>query len=313
MDTKYLIIDGNYMMNRMIRSGNFDHMFNKEGVFVGGVYGTLNSLYKDTNMFHPQKIVFVFDKGHSKRRLDIYPDYKHHHKEKSAEDKQLYKRLYDQIDRMKDILDSLGVHWVEIEGKEGDDICYNISWYFEGNKVLVSDDKDYVLMIAEDVSLYRPIADEYITYKTCRDIIGFTPAEFLFYKIVDGDGSDNIDGVYGVSKTTIRKLLDKIDTPVMTDKLEDGVYEILEKTRLLDLNKREKEIFERLDILDRNLRLIDFDKEIFTTKEHEYIKDTVDHNLKLDIGRFISICKEYEFNSILQQLDNWVKPFERIS
>ena len=313
MNTKYLIIDGNHMIHRMLKSHNFDDMFTESGMFTGGCYGVLTSIHKVINMFTPERCIYVWDKGLSSRRLDIYPEYKQHKGERTDEDKEYYKMFYDQCEKMKTFLKYLGIRSLEVDKKEGDDICHFITWYFEGNKVVVSGDKDYVLMLAEDVCIYRPIADEYISHKNCKDIIGYTPSEFIFYKVINGDGSDNIKGVDGVGNKTIRGLLDKIDTTVLEENLEDGVYKALEQISNLKLNNREAKVLQRLDIISRNIKLVDFSKEVFTSEELEHMKQVVNTEVSLNKAYFIDLCDAYGFSSILEDPDYWLTHFERLT
>lgn len=72
---KVVIIDGSYMMHRNLKIPDLWNLRNKSGDRSGGVFGFLRSLNYavKNNEYYP---IICWDSGLSKRRLDIYPDYK---------------------------------------------------------------------------------------------------------------------------------------------------------------------------------------------------------------------------------------------
>ena len=74
LNDRVLIIDG---MNTFIRSFAAIPTMDENGNHIGGVTGFLKSVGYVIRKFKPSRVYVIFDgKGGSKRRRDIYPDYK---------------------------------------------------------------------------------------------------------------------------------------------------------------------------------------------------------------------------------------------
>lgn len=72
-----LIIDGSYMIHRSLKAPDLWELRNRKGDRTGGVYGFLKSFQfaiRSCDYFP----VICWDSGQSPRRLEAYPNYKHH-------------------------------------------------------------------------------------------------------------------------------------------------------------------------------------------------------------------------------------------
>ena len=314
MKTNYLVLDGNHALHRTLRLDSFNTMYNQKGDLTGGVLGVIKILKNVIDKFKPDKCIYVWDGSLSKRRLDFYPEYKGQRIKSDDTEEQEYRKLfYDQCNKLAKLLPELGVHSVRINDKEGDDVCYWITNYFEGNKVLVSSDKDYVMMIAEDTSLYRPIIGQYITHENCKSLLGFSQYEYLFYKVVKGDGSDNIPGVHGIGDGTIRKILDKLNCPEVSNSLSESLYTIMDALLRVKLTGRENKLKGSIYLIERNRKLMDFAEEEFSSEDCEYLKENIHNNISLNRNFVINRFKEYAYIDILSSIDSWLETFERLN
>ena len=72
---KVLIFDGSNCLHRAITE---PHLWNMSynGIKTGGIYGVLQIIMKEFKLYNYYPIV-IFDGNLSKRRLQIYPNYKH--------------------------------------------------------------------------------------------------------------------------------------------------------------------------------------------------------------------------------------------
>lgn len=221
MEIKYnrlLIIDGSHALHRNICQPNLWEMRNSEGYRTGGIYGTLNTILKETSHFNYFPVV-VFDGHLSQRRLSIYDNYKHH------KDKQLLLESVDnteltELDRLQQeqrqeynrqreilklILTNLGIPVIHLDDWEGDDIIYILTQLTK-DSIILSDDKDMLQMICDDTNkrcrVRRGMRDEFWDINTLKEK-EINQGEFIACKAIIGDPSDNIPSAcYGVGEKT---------------------------------------------------------------------------------------------------------------
>ncbi|MFA5583824.1 MAG: hypothetical protein WDA09_06380, partial [Bacteriovoracaceae bacterium] len=111
-----LIIDGN---NQVYVSSTAQKLSSKKGFPTQAVYGTLESLMHYLERFRPvDSLVFVFDGGHSKKRLALHPEYK----KRDNKDEEVVKEFQLQLPVVKEMLRCLSIDTIEITGVEADDI-----------------------------------------------------------------------------------------------------------------------------------------------------------------------------------------------
>ena len=81
-DSHLMIIDG---LNTFIRVFSAVPALNDDGDHIGGVTGFLRSIAANIRQHKPTRCVIVFDgKGGSRRRKDLYPEYKANRANKTA-------------------------------------------------------------------------------------------------------------------------------------------------------------------------------------------------------------------------------------
>lgn len=221
MEIKYnklLIIDLSHMLHRNISQPNLWEMRNADGDRTGGIYGTLNSLLKETSNYNYFPVA-VCDGHLSPRRLAIYDNYKRY-KDKQLllegvvteeptelellqnEQRQEYNR---QREIVKEILTCLGIPVLHFEDWEGDDLIYILTQITK-DSIIVSDDKDMLQMICDNderrCRVRRGMRDEFWDINTLKDM-GINQGEYIACKAICGDPSDNIPSAcYGVGEKT---------------------------------------------------------------------------------------------------------------
>ncbi|MGO1713111.1 MAG: PIN domain-containing protein, partial [Senegalia sp. (in: firmicutes)] len=110
---RMVLIDGNSLLHRAYHA--LPPLTNKEGLFTNGVYGFMTMLYKILEDYKPDYISVAFDKKGPTFRHNEYKEYKAGRK-KTPDD------LRMQFPMLKEILDNMNIHRVEIDGYEADDI-----------------------------------------------------------------------------------------------------------------------------------------------------------------------------------------------
>ena len=249
---KVLIIDG---LNTFIRVFSVIPTTNDDGVHVGGIVGFLKSIGYVINMVSPTRVIIVFDgKGGSNRRRKIYPEYKQNRKTKyrvnrtydfaSQEDER--QNMIMQLQRCVEYLDTLPVTVLSYDNIEADDtigyLCKQV--LTESEIVVMSTDKDFLQLANGRTKIWSPTKKKLYDEDAVFDEFGITAKNYIWYRVLDGDKSDNINGVRGLGLKTIRKKL-----PFLTENKIcniDDITDILPESS--DIIKRNYDLMQLQDV-----------------------------------------------------------------
>lgn len=227
---KVVLIDGNNLLFRSYYataySGNM--MKNSKGFPTNALYGFTTMMNKIINEEKPEYILVALDKGKTFRH-DSYQDYKAGRIEMPDE-------LRQQFGVAKEMLDYMGIKWLETDGYEADDIIGTFSSVisnkdYEG--LIISSDKDLLQLIDENVKVKLLKTKDYLMMD--RDMFyseyGIEPIKMIDLKGLQGDSSDNIPGVKGIGPKTALKLLQEYNSLeniyVNIDKIKGTVHDKL--------------------------------------------------------------------------------------
>ncbi len=283
---RIVIIDGNSLINRAYYAMQRP-MMTKGGLYTHGVYGFLNMLTKIFKDYEPEYIAVTFDRKAPTFRHLEYDAYK-------AGRKKMPPELAMQLPLLKEVLSAMKIKMLEIDGFEADDIIGTVAQCAEREGLepyIITGDKDE-LQLASDITKViitrKGISDfEIYDRQAMIEKYGFTPKQFIDFKGLMGDQSDNIPGIPGVGEKTASKfiieygsvenLIANLDT-MPAGKLKDKIEENMQ---LAVMSKR-------LATINTNVPIeIDFDE--FKVEEPDY-------------DALIEIYKKLEFNSFLKRL-----------
>lgn len=204
---KVILVDGNNLLFRSYYAtayqGNF--MKNKNGFPTNALYGFVNMIHKIINDENPEYMLVAFDKGKTFRH-EKYKDYK-------AGRIQMPDELKLQFPVAKEILTNLGIKWFEIDNYEADDIIGTLADKIDNSNdykgLIVSSDKDLLQLISDKVIMKLLKSKDYVmmTKETFFEEYKLTPDKMIDIKALQGDSSDNIEGVKGIGEKTALKLL----------------------------------------------------------------------------------------------------------
>ena len=229
---KTMIIDGNSIVNRAFYG--IRALTAPDGTPTNGIYGFLTILHRLLEEERPDSLSVAFDLKGPTFRHERYAEYK-------AQRKGMPEELAVQIPLLKEALDALGIHRLELSGFEADDIIGTVSVVCDksGDEcVIVTGDKDSFQLITKSTRIKhvksRMGKTETIDYTTERffEEYGFEPKRIIDLKALMGDSSDNIPGVKGVGEKTAMNL-------IQTYGSLDGVYKNIQSNEIKD-SLREK-------------------------------------------------------------------------
>jgi DNA polymerase-1 len=173
---------------------------------TNALYGFVSMLLKILD-FKPDAILVAFDWHGITERKKEYEPYKAHREEAPLDMKQ-------QINRLRWLVQSMGMDWMEGEGHEADDIIGSLARHASShdyNVEIVTGDHDLCQLVDENVKVLFTVkgTSEFKLYDEDAVIekFGVGPKNVVDYKGLVGDPSDNIPGVKGVGEVTAKKLL----------------------------------------------------------------------------------------------------------
>ncbi|MDO4546116.1 MAG: DNA polymerase I [Bacillota bacterium] len=284
---KIAIIDGNSLINRAYYAMQRP-MITKDGIFTQGIFGFLNMMEKIKRDYEPEYMGIAFDMKAPTFRHKEYDAYK-------AGRKKMPPELAMQIPLLKDVLRAMNIKQMEIEGFEADDIIGTVAREAEEagmEPCIITGDKDE-LQLATDITkviITKKGVSEFELYdrQAMIDKYGFTPQQFIDFKGLMGDQSDNIPGIPGVGEKTATKLI-----------LEFGSVEnLLENVE----NITPKGVKTKVE---ENAQMAVMSKRLATINTHVPIEVNLEEFLieEPDYDALIEIYTKLEFNKFLKKLN----------
>ena len=225
-DDRVLIVDG---LNTYIRVFSAVPALNDDGDHVGGVVGFLRSIAALVRQFKPTRCVLVFDgKGGSARRKKVFSNYKanravktkfnRHEEFANIEDEQASMKA--QFSRMVEYLQTLPVTLISIDHVEADDVIAYLAQetFAKSERVIISStDRDFLQLVSDRVQVWSPVKKKLYDKRALQDEYLVHPNNYLTYRTVIGDKSDNIPGVNGVALKTLVKLFPELTEEAQVD------------------------------------------------------------------------------------------------
>jgi 5'-3' exonuclease len=287
-----------------------------EGNHIGGIVGFLKSLGVAIRTFVPTRVIVVFDgKGGSQRRRKIFPMYKKSRKppvrlNRSYDlttDEQEAENLKYQLVTLVQLLESLPITIIALDNIEADDVIAYLSQLItlnNGNSIIYSTDKDFYQLASESVIIYNPVKKKTYDVSSILEEFGIHPAHFHFFRALDGDKSDNIDGVKGVGQASIRKYLPEITNPKESITLD---FIRQKYSNVKKLPKMISNIINNEEIVNRNLKLMNLHEGIMSVDSKLKVSNLFyNSNNSLDKQTLTKLLKQYKLITAFPSYDLWI-------
>jgi len=323
--SKTLLVDGNNLLKIGFHGVR---EFYHNGKHVGGIWHFLNTLRKFLEESNFDKVVVFWDSNTStsQRRL-IYPKYKLNRK---SSDNELKEESFDlQKQRVKQYLEEMFVRQLEVEHSEADDlIAYYCKISEDEQKTIFSSDRDLTQLISDKVTIYSPSNK---TYFKLGDKIKLYESLIPHYnvktvKILTGDGSDNIDGIFYLGEKTLIKFFPELlekqvsFTDILT-RGEELLKENKDNTALQNLlsGKTKEGIFGQ-EFFEINKKLVDLDNPLINEEGKEMVQLYYSESLDPDGRGYKNLIRMMMEDGLFKFLpktdDNWtffLKPFLKLT
>ena len=308
---RVLLIDG---LNLFFRNFAMLNIVNEHGVHVGGLGGFVRSLGTLINAIQPTSVYVVFDgEGSATNRKNLLPEYKSGRNLSRITNWEIFEDVgdehdakVDQIIRLIQYLKCLPVKTVALDKVEADDIIahlsYKLSTEHDSQCFIVSSDKDFIQLINNKITVYRPIEKDYYTPDTVKEKFGVLPENFLQYKVLMGDASDKVPGIKGLGAKKLSKLFPELGERVIT------LDEIIE---LSAQKHKENIIYSRIVFEENNLKkttkIMDLHNPMMDDLEKKFIEDLISKNSPvLNVETFLRLYQEDGLRHLIKNPEFWI-------
>ena len=309
VNNRVLIVDG---LNLYLRAFAVNGALNDNGVPVGGLTGFLRSLAYAIREVNPTRVIIVYDgAGGSQRRRKMHPYYKSNRKpgkritrwdafKNATEEKEAMKI---QFSRLIEYLDFLPINVISIDRIEADDtIAYIAHTLLDEDVTIMSADQDFLQLVNERITVWSPIKKKFYTPRMVMDDYGVPAHNFLMYKVLMGDKSDNIEGVKGLGPKKLPKIVPDLFTQTTLNL--DFILEHAGKGE----EPMHKRISESADQLQINEELMDLKNPPISGELKLQITRLIEAPINLlSRNDFIIMYNDDQLGNAIQIPDLWLK------
>ncbi|OGR00329.1 MAG: DNA polymerase I [Deltaproteobacteria bacterium RIFOXYD12_FULL_55_16] len=200
---------------------------NKSGLPTHAVYGFTNILLRVLREKAPRFLGIAFDARGPNFRHEMYPAYK-------ANRPAMPDDLACQIPYIKEIVAAHNIASLERQGYEADDLLASAARKLAAHGhpvILVSGDKDLLQLVSEQITVWDPMRDVFMSPDAVRTKYNIPPPQLLDFFALVGDSSDNVPGVAGIGPKTAEKLINQYGTL-------EGLYQKIETIPQAKLKER---------------------------------------------------------------------------
>jgi DNA polymerase-1 len=192
-------------------------------------------LLKVISELHPEYLAVTFDRPKPTFRQKIYVGYQ-------AQRPVMADELSSQIERVHEVVSTMNIPIFEVDGYEADDVIGTLSKQAKlptsstkgglrgASKtksknlkskepietIIVTGDRDLLQLVDKNTKVYAPVKglSETVLFdeKLVEEKYGLKPSQWVDYKALKGDPSDNYSGVAGIGPKTASELLKEYGT-----------------------------------------------------------------------------------------------------
>ncbi len=280
---RVLIIDA---LNMYLRAYIVDPSLSRHGQPIGGLKGSLKILQKLVRTTKPDNVIIAWDgPDGSRKRKTMDKNYKQGRKpirlnrafHNLTDDEEVQNKIWQQS-RLIEYINEMPIAQVMIDQVEADDVISyvcNMPHYKDWQKIIVSNDKDFMQLCGEQTVLWRPTKDEILNTKRIVEQTGVHPTNMALARAIIGDASDNLPGVKGVGFGTVSKrlaFLGEEGTYTIDDVIEH-CEEMLEESKL----KVYSNIVENKELIEHNYKMMQLYAPQMSIQSKTFVKDSIEN------------------------------------
>jgi len=280
-----VLFDGNALLHRAFHAFPLTLM-TKKGELTNATYGFTSTLLTLFKKLRPTHAVVAFDEKGPTLRKEKYDFYKAHRPKMDDS-------LAIQIDRTREVVDTLNIPRFNISGYEADDIIGTIKTRAEdqiNDAYIITGDRDLLQLLSIKTKVVFPArgrqAEKIYDPESFQTDYQFKPLQLIDYKALAGDQSDEIPGVSGIGPKTATDLIIKYGSV-------EGIYDHLEEIKG---SIKEKLIKDKANaLLSKELATIQLDVPLQFDLDKAKLTD-------YDQAKAVELFTKLEFFSLIRRL-----------
>lgn len=249
---RLLLVDGHYFLYRSFFA--IRGLTNSRGEPTNAIYGFTKALRKMLGDVAPDFAAVIWDAGLPERRTALQPEYKQTRTEMPAD-------LRVQEEPMQQLVRSIGLGSLWIDGVEADDLIASYARAHDGETIIATNDKDILQMVDDRTWIYSTAKADVVDPKAGFALLGIPevrakwgvpPERIGDVLALTGDSSDNIPGVSGIGSKTATALIAQFGS----------IHELLARTHEIEKEKVREKIEAARDQILQNLEMVRLDTDL---------------------------------------------------
>ncbi len=281
-----VLIDGHSIVHRAFFAVPKEFT-SASGEPTNAVFGFTNTLLYVIDKLKPKYVAVAFDLPGPTFRHEQFAEYKATRPEGDP-------LLFQQMDRVRQVVETFNIPIFAVEGYEADDVLGTLSRQAAEQQIptfIVTGDTDTYQLVDDTVHLLvpRPRSGELAEVgpeEVAERFQGLTPEQVIDYKALVGDTSDNVPGVRGIGAKTAGTLLQKYS----------DIEGILENIHELP-TRQQKALAENQEQLAQSRGLVTI------VRDMDITLDTAESELgDYDQDEVLALFRELSFRSLLDRL-----------
>jgi 5'-3' exonuclease len=278
---RVIIIDA---LNMFLRAYIVDPSLSSNGQPIGGIKGSFKILQKLVRMTKPDAVVIAWDGPNgSRKRRSMDKGYKAGRKpirlnrafHNLTDDEELQNKMWQQT-RVIDYFNEMPIIQVMLPEIEADDVIAYVcqmSHYADWQKVIISNDKDFLQCCDESTVLYRPTVDELMNQKRIVEHYGIHPTNMALARAIVGDSSDNLPGIKGAGMVSVKKRLS-----FLASEKDYTIDEVIQFCENADSKiKFFSNIVEGQEIVEHNYKMMQLYSPQLSIQSKDFVKNAIEN------------------------------------
>lgn len=204
-----IIFDGNNLAHKCRHTFNLSY----QGQDTSVVYGVLKVIQATVRTYPNVSLIAVcWDYGVPSYRKEASEEYK---SKRSHDGDDTYEDFIRQLTILDKALPDMGVLSLRLPNCEADDLMAALASLTSGDclNVLISSDADLLQCVNYHTVVNADSKKPNITLDNFEARVGVAKSNYLTFKAMKGDSSDNLSGIAGVGESTAKKLIDAYGSP----------------------------------------------------------------------------------------------------